>query len=301
MLAALALIWGASFMFIKVGVRELDPAALVWLRLVLAALVLVPTALVVLGQAAIAEGRARLGPLAVMGMVNAAVPFLLLTWAETRIDSGLTAILQATAPLFTLLISIGVGDEQFDLSRAVGVLVGLVGVVVLVGGIGGESSELVAGLAVVVSGLCYAVGSVYAAHALGRTEPLVIGAGSLVVASIAVAPFGMATLPTSLPGWKVTASVVILGVVGTGVAYILYFALLRGAGPSRAILVTYLVPGVAVAYGVVLLGEPLLLATVVGLVLILAGVAFAARGRSPSAQPGTSALRWAAMKSRYQR
>jgi drug/metabolite transporter (DMT)-like permease len=301
MLAALALIWGASFMFIKVGVRELDPAALVWLRLVLAALVLVPTALVVLGRTAIEESRARLGPLAVLGVVNATVPFLLLTWAETRIDSGLAAVLQSTAPIFTLLISIGLGDERYDLTRAVGLLVGLVGVVVLVGGVGGEGGDLLAAFAVVVSALCYAVGSVYAAHALGRTEPLVIGAGSLVVASIAVAPFGIATLPTSPPGWKVTASVVTLGVVGTGIAYILYFALLRGAGPSRAILVTYLVPAVAVVYGIVLLGEPLLLATVVGLGLILAGVALAGRGGSASAQPGTSALRWAEMKSRYQR
>jgi drug/metabolite transporter (DMT)-like permease len=281
-LAALALIWGASFMFIKVAVRELDPAALVWLRLVLAALVLVPAALLVLGRAAVAESRARFGPLVVMGVINSALPFLLIAWAETRIDSGLTAILQATAPLFVLLISIRVGDEHINASRVAGVLVGLVGVVVLVGGGGGEGGVLAAALAVVLSALCYAAGVVFGAHALRGTEPLVIGAGSLAAASILAAPFGIATLPASAPGWKVVASVVTLGVVGTGIAYVLYFALLRGAGPSRSILVTYLVPGVAVLYGVVLLGEPLQAATLLGLVLILTGVALAVRGPGQS-------------------
>src|SRR4051812_49691242 len=101
MLLALAAIWGASFMFIKVAVRELEPIALVWLRILLAAAVLVPAALLTVGRGALVEFRAAAGRLAVMGVVNSAVPFLLLAWAETRLDAGLAAILQAAAPLHT--------------------------------------------------------------------------------------------------------------------------------------------------------------------------------------------------------
>src|SRR5439155_21949196 len=110
-----------------------------------------------------------------------------------------------------------------------------------------------------------------------------------VTAALLTAPFGLATLPSSLPGWKETASVVVLGVAGTGIAYILYFAILRGAGASRSILVTYLVPSVALAYGVLLLGEPFRAAAVVGLALILAGVAVAGR-RPPTAAPTGESL-----------
>jgi drug/metabolite transporter (DMT)-like permease len=275
-LAALALIWGASFMFIKVAVRELDPAALAWLRIALAAVVLVPLMLVYSGRTAVAEMRRAPVRLTVLGLANTAVPFLLISWAETRIDSGLTAILQAAAPLFTVLIAIRIGDERVTGARLAGVLVGFGGVSLLVGV--DRGGAILAGLAVVAAALCYAASSVFSSHVLRDTNPLVIGAGSLAAAALLTAPVGIATLPGSVPGWKVAGSVLALGVVGTGVAYVLYFELLRTAGPSRAILVTYLVPAVAVLYGVLLLDEPLRVAAIVGLALILCGVALAAGG-----------------------
>ena len=282
MLLALAAIWGASFMFIKVAVREFDPLTLVWLRVLLAAVVLVPVALVVVGRTGVAQARASAGRLTALGLMNSALPFALISWAETRIDSGLTAMLQAAAPLFTVMIATRIGDERVTGSRLVGFLVGFVGVSLLVGS--HTRGGLVPALAVILAALSYSAAGIFASRQLRDTEPLVVAAGSMIGAAILTAPFGLATLPGSVPGWKETASVAVLGVVGTGIAYVLYFVMLREAGASRSILVTYLVPPVALAYGVLLLGEPLQVAAVAGLALILGGVALAGR-RSRAAVP----------------
>jgi drug/metabolite transporter (DMT)-like permease len=276
MLLALSAIWGASFMFIKVGVRELEPAALIFVRIGLAALTLVPiVALSMPAREAGAGLLAAAGPLAVMGLLNSAVPFWLISWAEVRIDSGVTAILQACAPLFTALLAWRLSRrERVTGARLAGVAIGFVGVAVLVGGVpGGGGSELLAALAVVASGLCYAAAALYGSLRLSSVQPLLIATGSMVAATLMTAPFGLAQLPGELPGWKVSASVAALGVGGTAIAYLLYFDLIAGAGASRAILVTYLVPAVALLYGVVLLGEPLTAVALVGLALVLAGVA----------------------------
>jgi drug/metabolite transporter (DMT)-like permease len=281
MLLALAAIWGASFMFIKVAVRELEPIALVWLRILLAALVLVPAALLTIGRAALIQFRAAAGRLAVMGVVNSAVPFLLLAWAETRLDAGLAAILQAAAPLFTALISTRFGSDRVTGARLAGVVLGFVGVALLVGAHTG--GDLAAALAVVGTAGCYAAAGVYGAHRLRDTHPFVVGAGSMVIATVLVAPFGLLSLPGHMIGAKELGSVLTLGLVCTGVAYMIFFALLRGAGASRSILVTYLVPSVALLYAVVLLGEEVRLTAVLGLALILGGVALGARRRGVAA------------------
>jgi drug/metabolite transporter (DMT)-like permease len=275
MLFALAAIWGASFMFIKVAVRELEPFALVWLRLSLAAIVLVPVALLSLGRDAVSQFRAAAGRLAVLGIANSALPFTLLAWAEIRLDSGVAAILQGSAPLFTALISVRYGTDRIGGVRLVGVLLGFVGVALLVGAHSGN--DLGAALAVVAMALCYAASGVYGGLRLRETSPLVVAAGSMVIGAIATLPFGLATLPARMIGAKELGSVLVLGVVGTGLAYILFYAILRGAGASRSILVTYLVPGAAVAYGAVFLGEPLRATALIGLALILGGVALGSR------------------------
>ncbi len=278
MLVALAAIWGASFMFIKVAVRELEPVTLVWARLTLAVVVLVPAALVALGREAVRQFRAAAGRLAVLGIANSALPFTLLSWAEIRLDSGVAAILQGSAPLFTVLIAARLGTERVGGYRLVGVLVGFVGVALLVGAHSGN--DLLAAVAVLGMALCYAASGVFAGQRLRDTHPFVVGAGSMVIASVATLPFGLATLPSQVPGAKELGSVLVLGLVGTGVAYMLFFAILRGAGASRSILVTYLVPGVALGYGAVFLGEPLRATALVGLALILGGVALGSRKRT---------------------
>jgi drug/metabolite transporter (DMT)-like permease len=280
MLIALSLIWGASFMFIRVADRSFDPWALVFFRVLLGAAVLVPVALSSLGRRSFGQARAAWRWLVVVGLVNTAVPFMLFAWAETRIDSSEAAILQAAMPIFTVLIAIRFLQEQVSGMRWLGILLGFAGVALLVGSPG--QGGTLAALAVVLAAFCYAVGSTISSRFLGGTEPLVTAAGTTVVATVAVAPLGLLHLPASVPGWKESWSVITLGVLGTGLAYMLLFALIRSAGPSRTSLVTYLIPGIAVVYGAVLLGEPLRTISLAGLVLILGGVALAGRGRASS-------------------
>jgi drug/metabolite transporter (DMT)-like permease len=280
LLAALSLIWGASFMFIRVADRQIDPWALVFLRVGFGAAVLVPAALFAGHRRALGQARDAWWALLFLGVVNTAVPFLLFSWSETRITSSLAAILQAAAPIFTVLIAVALGLERVGGRRLAGFLVGFAGVALLLGSPGGGG--VLAALAVVLAAFCYACGATFASRKLAGVEPLVIGAGSCVAATVITAPMGIATLPASMPGWKETGSVVVLGLVGTGVAYVIFFALIASAGPSRSVLVTYTIPPVALVYGVLLLGEPLRWEGLVGLALILAGVAFAAGKPAPA-------------------
>ena len=252
MLLVLASLWGASFMFIKVGVRELHPTTLVCLRLGIGALTLLPLLLVRIGVRESARlMRASLGPLVLTGLVNSAIPIVSIAWAEKRLDSGLTAVIQAAAPLFTALLALAfVRSERVTGLRLVGLLAGFAGVALLVGA--QPSGELTAALAVVFSAL---------------------SVGALTTATLALLPLALTHLPPHFPSWKVTGAVLALAVGGTGVAYLLYYALLAGAGASRSILVTYLVPALALAYGALFLGEPLTAAAVAGLALVLGGVA----------------------------
>jgi drug/metabolite transporter (DMT)-like permease len=286
MLLALSMIWGASFMFIKVAVRELEPATLIWVRVALGALTLVPVALVALGPRATIDGLRRWWkPLLVMGLLNSALPFWLLAWAEEDIDSGLAAILQAAAPLFTALLAIRLDRRQrVTGTRLAGLLLGLVGVAVLVGAPGGGSSPVRA-LAVVGCAFFYAVAALYGGRALGGVPPLLVATGSMLAATLITMPLGLAQAPGELPGWKTVGSMLALGIGGTAIAYVLYFGLIAGAGASRAILVTYLVPPLAVGYGVLLLGEPLRASALIGLALILGGVGLGTGNLRLSAAP----------------
>lgn len=278
MLLVLAALWGASFMFIKVGVRELAPATLVCVRLGLGALTLLPLAFVRLGRRVVAaELRAAWLPLALVGIVNSAIPIVSLSWAETRIDSGLAAVIQASAPLFTAVLAIWFNRADVVTGiRLAGLIVGFGGVALLVGA--QPSANVLAALAVTFSAFCYAVAAIYSARALAAVHPLVTAIGALGAASLALLPWALTDLPSHFPSWKVTGAMLALSIGGTGVAYVLYYALLAGAGASRSILITYLVPAIALAYGVSLLGEPLTVTAAGGLLLVLAGVALGTGG-----------------------
>jgi len=270
MLLALSLIWGASFLLIEIGLRELEPSTLVFFRLAVATLTLLPIAALTPG--ALAAVRSAWRPLVVMGAVNSAIPFWFLSWGQTRIDSGLAAIVQASAPLLTVVLGwLFTRSERVSGLRLVGILVGFVGVGLIVGD---QRGGAIAGaLAVVVAALFYAAAGLYGARRLAHVTPLAIALGAMTAATLMTAPFGLAQLPAELPGWETVAAVVGLGVGGSAIAYLLYFAILVGAGASYAILVTYLVPGVAVIYGATLLDEPITVAAIGGLALILGGVA----------------------------
>jgi drug/metabolite transporter (DMT)-like permease len=284
-LLLLSSIWGSSYMFIKVGVRDFPPAAMVELRLLLAAAVLVTAAAV--GRR-LRSVRSALRPGAVVGVVGMAVPFLLITWGETHVDSGVAAVANSSVPIFVALLALrfAAGERSTGL-RVVGLGVGLAGVAVVVGvhPVGGWWA--VAGaLAVVLASVCYAVSSLFIQRSLvvGGIE---LAAASVVCGALAILPFALARLPESV-GWKPLASVVVLGVVGTGFAQLIVNRLIGAYGAARSMLVNYLLPGFALLYGVTVLSEPLTGAKLGGLALILTGVSLASGIVTWGRRPATS-------------
>ena len=271
LLVALSAIWGSSFLFIKVGVEELEPAVVVCGRLFVGALVLLP---VVVARGGVSGFRAMLVPIVVLGALNNALPYWLLSFAETRIDSGLAAVIQAAAPIFTVLLAVRIDPSQRVAGpRLVGVALGFVGVALLVGL--QDGGELLGAIAVVGTALCYAVSVLYAGRAIRSYSPLDVSAGQLSVGALLTLPAALLQWPADAPSVKVVGAVVVLGVFGTGIAYLLYFALIVRAGASRAILVTYLVPAFALVYGWLILDEPVTASALAGLTLILGGTALA--------------------------
>ena len=291
MLLALAALWGASFMFIKVGVRELAPWTLICFRLALGTLTVLPVALATVGRRELVRGlRAAARPLVLVGLLNSALPITVLAWAEKHVDSGLAAVIQASAPLFAALLALRFSrGEIVTGSRLAGLLVGFGGVALLVGA--QPSGDVLSAVAITFTAFCYAVAALYSARALADVPPLVTAVGALGWATVMLVPFAIAQPPDGIPGWKVTGSLLALGIVGTGVAYVLYYALLAGAGASRSILITYLVPAIALGYGAIILDEPVTAAAVAGLALVLGGVALGTgvarplRRRAPVASP----------------
>jgi drug/metabolite transporter (DMT)-like permease len=273
MLIALAALWGSSFMFIKVAVEEVEPGEVVFGRVLTGTLALIPAIPFLLGWRATWSGLRRYaGPLLFLGIFNAALPFWLLAWSEKRLDSGLAAVLQASMPLFTALFVYAFSrSERVTGGRLVGVFVGFLGVLLLVGA--QPSGDVLSALAVLLTALLYAGSSVYAGLRLRQAPALVTSLGALAFATLATVPLGIAQLPGEVPSWKAIGSIVALGAVGLSVAYLLYFTLIAGAGAPYAALVTYLVPGMALVYGALILDEPVTASALGGLFLILAGVA----------------------------
>jgi drug/metabolite transporter (DMT)-like permease len=275
-LLLLAAIWGSSFMFIEIALRDLTPAATMTGRLLFALVALGAVLVVSRGPAQAARCLRQFGWAGVvLGVITTALPFWLIAWGQTRIDSGIAAIANASMPIFVALIAIKFARHERVMGwRAVGIVLGIIGVGVLVGmDPQGGWSGVVGTLAVVLASVSYAAGSLYSQHKLGGSSGLLVGTASAFWGTLAILPFGIAQAPSDLPGWKALAAVATLGVVGTGIGLLLYLGLIEGHGTSRASLVIYLLPPVALFYGAVLLDEPIRLTALVGLALILAGVA----------------------------
>ncbi len=271
LLLCLSALWGSSFMFISLGVDDLAPAVVALGRTVVGTLVLLPLAL---AHGGLRPLRSALVPLAVLGALNNAVPFWLLGYAETHLDSGLAGVFMAAAPIATVALASRIDPSQRVTGlRLVGIGIGIVGVALLVGAQRG--GDLLGALAAVGTATCYAISALYAGRTIRHLPPLQISVGQLAVAAVIMAPFGLAQLPAEPPPAGTIAAVVALGALGTGLAYLLYFRLIASAGASRAILVTYLVPAFALVYGAVFLDEPVTAVALAGLALILCGTALA--------------------------
>jgi drug/metabolite transporter (DMT)-like permease len=277
MLIALAAIWGSSFMFIKVAVRDLTPGEVVFGRVLIGSLALLPAIPLLIGwRPLLADLRRYALPLVALGVGNAALPFWLLAWSEKRLDSGLSAVLQASTPLFAALLAFGFSRrDRVTGLPLLGVVIGFVGVAMLVGA--QHRADVTSALAVLLTAFCYAASALYAGVRLRNAPPIVTSFGSLVAATVLSAPLGISQMPGDSPGAKAIGSVVVLGALGLGVAYLLYFGLIAGAGAQSAVLVTYLVPALALAYGSEFLDEPVTGVAIGGLVLILGGVALGTR------------------------
>ena len=280
LLAALASIWGGSYLLIKYALEDLSAPMIVWLRTAIAALVL---AIALRGavRGALSDMRRRPGWAATLGFVAVAAPFSLITFGEHEVPSGLTAVLISPAALFVALFAPFIDpSERIDRRQAAGMLAGLAGVALVVGV---ESistlAQFLGGLAMVGAAAFYALGGFVVKRRYGRLTSMQASFVSISAASLWTLPSAAATAPTEMPGLGAVAAVVALGAVGTALAFVIFYKLIAEAGAGRASLVSYLAPGVALFYGAVFLDEAITVAAIAGLALILGGVAIASRPR----------------------
>jgi len=285
----LAAFWGASYMFIKVADRAFAPTTMIMFRLALAASLLLVVLVAQRGARATFTDMRRLGWEGfALGVVNGAIPFTLIAWGEKHIDSGVAAIANASMPIFVVLLAIRFKPSETVRGwRLAGFIVGLVGVGVLAGVHPKGGWWGVAGtMAVVLASVSYAVGSLWGQRLVARTSGITLATTAMLGGLAVLLPLGLAQLPSSVPGWKETGSVIALAVIGTALAQIILYRVLRSDGAARVSLVTYLLPMTALVYGVLLLGEPLTWQELAGMVLILGGVALGSGAvRFPRREP----------------
>jgi drug/metabolite transporter (DMT)-like permease len=275
----LSALWGASYLFIKVAVEELEPAAMMELRLLLAGAVLLAFLVWRLGWAdAITELRHTGWPAVVLGALNGAIPFTLIAWGEKHIDSGVAAIANSTVPIFVVLLALRFRpSESAKGLRLLGVLVGLLGVAVLAGFDPEGGWWAVAGtMAVVVASLSYAAANLYTQHHFSGVSALVTATAAILSGALVLLPLALLQLPDAVPSAKALGSVAALGIAGTAIASIVLYRMLVAYGSSRTTLVTYLLPAFALFYGALFLDERITVSAMLGLILILGGVALGA-------------------------
>jgi drug/metabolite transporter (DMT)-like permease len=273
--AAMSLLWGTPYLLIKVTVAELEPTFLVFARLAMSAGVLLPLAA---ARGALRPARRQWRTLLTIAAMGIVVPFLLIAYGEQHVASSLAALLIAADPLFIVLLALWLDpSERAGGWRLVGLCLGFVGVAALLGlNVSGDALGILGSAMVLGAALCYAFSALLVKRASG-VSPLGSTSVSLAMASVLLAPFAVFTLPAHAPSWPVLASLIALGLACTALAYVIYFSLIAAAGATRAALITYVNPAVAVVLGMLILGEPITVGTVVGFALIIAGCALSTR------------------------
>lgn len=287
----LGLIWGSSFLLIKIAVKDFGPLPLVSLRIGLAALFM--AAFIRMTGRRWPTLRRERAALLFVGIINTAVPFTLITWGEKDIDSGLATVLNATVPLFTLIFAhLGLPDERISPKKVLGLALGFVGVALLASRTTPSSSPnpLSGQVAVLLASACYGLSAVVIRRYLRALDPFTIAGGSLIIGAIVIIAVTLVT--TTLPraaalSLGTTLAVVVLALFNTVLAYFLFYSLLSTWGATRTTLVTYLMPPVGVTLGAIFLDEVVDWKIVVGAVLILAGIVVVNwhRGQAPVARP----------------
>jgi drug/metabolite transporter (DMT)-like permease len=278
----LAAMWGASYLFIKVAVEDIPPAALTELRVLLAGLLLLTYLVVRVGaRRAVGELRAAWVPCAVLGVINAALPMGLVAWGETHIDSSIAGIAQSTVPLFTfILASKFLPHEPVGPTRIAGVGIGFLGVALLAGFPSEGGWWALAGtMAVVLSSVSYASGGVYGQLQVRDIAGPVLATGNMLAAAVVLLPLAIADPPTEAPGAEALAGLAGLILIPTFAGQLVLFRVLRLHGSRKLSLVTYLMPVFAVVYGALLLDEPVTAVMIGAFSLIVVGAVLASGQR----------------------
>jgi len=285
--AAISTLWGMPYLFIKVAVDDgVPPIVLAWVRVTLAAAILL-----VLAQRAgtlrALRGRGRV--LLIYAVIEISLPFPLIGFGEQRVSSSLAAIIIAAVPLIVALLALRFDhSERVGGRRLVGLLIGFGGVIALVGiDVAGNGRDLVGALGILLAAVGYAAGPMLLNQRLGDADPRAVMGVSLALASLVLAGPAVLTAPSEMPGSDGIASVLVLAVFCTALAFTLFGMLIAEVGPGRAVVITYVAPIVAVALGVTILGERIGAGAIAGLLLILAGSWLSTDGRVP---PGLAAL-----------
>jgi drug/metabolite transporter (DMT)-like permease len=276
----LGAIWGGSFLFMRVAAKDFGAFALVEVRLGLGALILSPFLFRVRSQLTPSLWLRLLG----IGIINSALPFVLFAWAAQRAPAGVVAISNATVVMFTSVVAFLLYGEKISKRSALGLLAGFIGVAVLASGKTTGGSVLPAALAGTFASILYGFGGNFTRRYLGDLPPSAVAAGTVLCATIFVAPLAAATWPTTPIPPLSWFCAIMLGALCTGLAYLLYYRLLYRIGAPRTSTVTYLVPLFGVIWAWVFIGEPLTLTMAVAGALILGGVAISQR-RAPASQP----------------
>lgn len=274
-LLALAALWGASFLFMRVAVPEFGPIWLIAWRVCLAGLVLLP---VLIHQGLLTDLHKHAKPLLIVGLVNSALPFLGFAYATTILTGGFTSILNATVPLFgVLLVLVGINHEKLSSAQIGGFFLGFTGVGILLGWHTSTTSPyfwLAVG-ASLGAALLYAISATYIKHKLVGVSTVTIATGSQLAASLLLLPLLPFSIPSAFPSFKAILALIALAIFSTALAYLMYFRLIRNLGAARAVTVTYMIPLFAMIWGTLLLHEPITWDMIVGCVVILLGTALA--------------------------
>jgi drug/metabolite transporter (DMT)-like permease len=281
LLGLLSALWGASYLFIKVALEDdMSPTVIVFVRTALAALVLLPLAA---RGGALGGLRQNLGPILVLAVVQMGGPLLLIAAGEREVSSSLTGILVATAPIFTFLLAFALeGEERASGLSLAGVVIGIAGVALLLGvDAGGGVAVLAGGLMIVLASFGYGVGAWFVKRRVRNVQPVAMVGATAATTAVLMAPFAALGAPSHAPDLAATGSLLALGVLCTGLAFVIFYSLVSSDGPAKASLVGYIAPGFSIVYGITLLDEGFTVATAAGLVLILGGSWLAAEGRAP--------------------
>jgi drug/metabolite transporter (DMT)-like permease len=271
---ALGFMWGSSYLFIKLAVDDFGTFTLVALRLIVGALLL--WSVVRIARQPLPRERRIYGHLLVMAVINITIPFLLITWAEQSVESSLAAILTSPVPLFAIVLSsIFLNDEPMRVNGVVGLIVGFIGVVIITSrGLTGEGSSVIGELALLGAAFSYACGAVYSRRNVRGLPPMIPAVFQVTFAAMITGVIALLIEEpwTAQPDAEAVFSILWLGILGSGLAYLFVFRLFANWGATRTTLVAYLIPVVGIVLGYLVLQEPVDATIIIGTALVIAGI-----------------------------